>query len=521
MQVARNDGNGIFVGEKGRPNVAKIETRSRGQELRSSLVIKTPSASAKLPIQRVAQGRVVARHDDNFRLWLGLRDKSVFKSAWGLAGRWKGRLSFALLDHGSSSVANLVLTILATRWLPIESFGYYGVVWAISFLIEAIATSLINDPLPAIISQRRQSMRPQLYTAVLSVSLIFGGITSLILIAGAIAALLWSVELGVLLLCLAAANPFQRLQFVVRRLCYMRDRQDIAAVAGVVFAIVLLGGAVVLRAMGQFTAPVIVLLWGLASGATFLVGVASGISRPAAIRRAIVTWLVGRLWHSGRWLIGASLAFWVGNQGILPLVAIFAGPAASGILQALQVLFIPVARFNVAINYAVVPALADLAAGAGARRMRFAGLCGVIAFSLVAVSYSAVVLIAHEGILTLLYHKAEITSAAGLLWPLAAAAILESATQGLVLVLVASAHTRAIFMSRVASVPVFLLGALILGPPMGVEGIMWAVVASRGVIILMDLAGAMGYYILDNGSQMGESVEGQVGALRKNLTNAE
>lgn len=406
------------------------------------------------------------------------------KSVWVLANRWTWRLGYALVDQACSSVSNFLLTIMVASSIPIESFGDYAITWSISLLIEGIATSLINDPLPAISSQRRPSTRKLLATAAIWINLIFGGVTSLLIAFGAIAARSWSLELSTLLFCLAVANPFQRLLYFIRRLCYLQDRQVVAAAAAIAFSAVLLGSALGLRIMGELTAPVTVLLWGTASAAACFVGLANGISPIRATPLAAIIWLTRELWNSGRWLIGATLAYWIGNQGVLPIVAIFAGPAATGILRALQNLLTPVSQFNAAISVALVPRIADIAVNSAPRRLRHLSLYVVIIFSLVAISYSAILLIAPEMILMVVYKKMEIVTAASLLWPLSLGTIIDSVTQGIGVALYAVARMRAIFVARLFGLFVFLLGAGILGRMLGIEGVVWAIVASNAVIAI-------------------------------------
>jgi Na+-driven multidrug efflux pump len=73
-----------------------------------------------------------------------------------------------------------------------------------------------------------------------------------------------------------------------------------------------------------------------------------------------------------------------------------------------------------------------------------------------------------------LYKKPEIAAASDFLWLLALCAIVESSIRGMANILLASGSTRAIFVSRVSSLPVFFVGALILVPAMGIKGLILA-----------------------------------------------
>ena len=230
---------------------------------------------------------------------------------------------------------------------------------------------------------------------------------------------------------------------------------------------------------GEFlSAPAVVLLWGGGAIATTLVGFASGVWRPGATRFYIIVGLAWRLWGSGRWLLGAGLAYWISNLGMLPLAAIYAGPAAAGILRALQTLFVPLTLGNGAINTMLLPRLAEIAAGQDRHRMRSIVRSTLVVYVVIALSYSSALVVKSESLVALVYHQAEITASAGLLWPLALVYIMEGATVVLGMILLAGARSRPIFLARTFSALVLFLGVVALVPAMGLAGIVWATIAS-------------------------------------------
>jgi O-antigen/teichoic acid export membrane protein len=402
----------------------------------------------------------------------------MLRSAWGYAFQWKGRISYALLDQSCSGASSFILTVLVARSVPIESFGAYALVWSISLCCESISTSLVNDPLPAIVSEQRSRLRTHLLRAASWVNLSLAGVISLAIIGSALLVSVWSTEVGLQLALLAIVNPSQRLQCFIRRLCYLQNQQSIAAAASFASATVLLGGATALSFADMLSAPAAVLLWGAAAGATILVGIATGIWRPGATRYNVIIGLIWRFWRSGRWLLGASSAYWISNS-ILPFAAIYAGPAAAGILRALQLLFIPVTQANSAIAMTLVPRLAEIVAGKDQHRMRSIGPSAIILFVMIALLYSSALLAMSESVLARLYdQKMEFTAAAGLLWPLALGTIAEAATQGAGAILLAAGQSRTIFLARMFSALVFLLAVAALVPRLGLAGIVWAYVTS-------------------------------------------
>ena len=83
----------------------------------------------------------------------------MFRSLFGHVSRWKERICYALVDQACSSASSLVLTVLVARSVPIESFGAYALVWFISMSCDTICNSLVNDPMPAIFSEKQQKSR--------------------------------------------------------------------------------------------------------------------------------------------------------------------------------------------------------------------------------------------------------------------------------------------------------------------------------------------------------------------------
>jgi O-antigen/teichoic acid export membrane protein len=402
----------------------------------------------------------------------------MLRSAWGYAFQWKGRISYALLDQACSSASSFILTVLVARSVPIESFGAYAVVWSISLCCESISTSLVNAPLPAIVGDQQSRLRSDLLRAASWINLFLGGVISLAIIGGAPLVSAWWPEVGIQLALLAIVNPCQRLQCFIRRLCYLENRQSIAAAASLASATVLIGGATGLLYAHMLSAPAAVLLWGAAAAATILVGIATKIWRPGATRYDVIIGLIWRFWQSGSWLLGASSAYWISNS-ILPFAAISAGPAAAGILRALQLLFIPVNQWNAATSMVLLPRFAEIMAGEDQRRIRVIGLSLVIMYLLIASLYSSVLLAMPGSILASLYpQNGEIIAAAGLLWPFALATIALAANQGMEVILLAAARTRIMFLTHMLSALVFLLAVIALVPRLGLAGIVWAYVTS-------------------------------------------
>lgn len=408
-------------------------------------------------------------------------------SAWSMAQRWKGRIFYAVLDQGFASGANFLLTILCIVWMPLDAFGRYVIVWAISLLIETGQVSLILDPMPAIVARYGQRNRKRLDIAGFWVVVLYGLLTSLLLLASIPGFMRFAPEFVLPIACLAAANLFQRLYMYFRRLSYIHDRQDIAATASFVYSVALLGGACTLFLLGQLSVHAVILVWGLANGVAVVAMYVMGLACPGRPVLTRIVWLARQLWLSGRWLIAAAMGYWATTWGMLPLIAATAGLETAGVVRALQNLFTPIVQFNAALNLAILPRVADKVVTAGQRYARTFAIYSSALFVGLVVIYAGLVLAESKPILSLLYRKPEIAAGAHLLWPLGLAMILEAARQGSSMALLSLNVTRPLFISRVIAISIFAIGAIALGRLWPAEGILWAYAMSHaaGTALIM------------------------------------
>lgn len=403
---------------------------------------------------------------------MGLRSR--VHDAWLFTHRWKGRIFFAFADQGLFSASNFVLTILYATWLPIEDFGRYVVVWTVALFIEAIQGSLIIDSLPAIVSRYGRHNRQRIDSAALWVVIAFS-IASSLLLAGAAAALSgWFPNYAGPLLVLALVNPLQRLYLFFRRLCYIRDRQAIAAAAALVYGVASFAGVFALAHFHAMSVGAVLALSGLGSAAAILVIMLAGVGRLTKIRPINVTWLAAQIWRSSRWLAPAAVVSWVITWGMFPIIAAVSGAAAAGIVRALQNLLTPVVQFNAALNLAILPRVADKVADHGGLYARKFAIRATVIFTAIVSIYCALILATSHIILPAIYKKPEIAASAFLLWPLALAIICEGARIASSMSLLATRRTRVVFMARLVALAAFAGAGIGLSYFMGYVGIMWA-----------------------------------------------
>lgn len=407
--------------------------------------------------------------------------------AWQLAHRWKARVLFAFIDQGAYSLTNFLLTILFASWLPLDTFGRYVVVWTASLFVEAIQISLIVEALPAIVSRHGRRNKQRVDTAAFWVVIAYSAVTSLVLVAAAFIVDLWWPPYFEALLALALANPLQRLYLFFRRLAYIRDRQDAAAVTAVLYGLVSVAGAFLLARTHTLSLASAILLWGLGALVAVVTAIALDIGRPRALRPANVVWLALEIWRSGRWLSGAAAASWLSTWAVFPLIAATAGAGTAGIVRALQNLLTPVVQFNAALHLAVLPRVADKIADVGDHYGTRFARHGTLFFAAIAAGYCAVILIAAPLILPALYARPEIAASAHLLWPLACSIVLDAVRQASSISLLATRRTRIVFVARWLALAAFAGSGLLLSAVIGAEGLLWAaaIASATGAAVVL------------------------------------
>jgi O-antigen/teichoic acid export membrane protein len=405
--------------------------------------------------------------------------------------RWKGRIFFAFADQGLFSATNFALTILYAAWLPIDDFGRYVVVWTAALFIEAIQTSLIIDALPAITSRYGRRNRRRLDSAAVWVVAGFSlGSSALLAIAAVVLAetfpsYVWPVFI------LALVNPVQRFYLFFRRLCYIRDRQSVAAAAATAYAVASVSGALGLVALQALSVPAAIAVSGLGAAAAIVVSLLLGVGRATRSRPAYVIWLAAKIWSASRWLTPAAVMSWLITWGIFPLIAAVGGAASAGIVRALQNLLTPVVQFNAALNLVLLPRVADNVADRGGSYAQRFARHGTAIFTSSAVIYCAVIIAAAPVILPMIYRKPEIAAAAALLWPLSLTIVCEAARGASSIALLATRRTRIVFLARIAALAAFACAGATLSYLMDYTGLLWANAIGTAVGAAVVMAAAM------------------------------
>lgn len=316
--------------------------------------------------------------------------------------RWFGRGLWALTDRGLFSVSNFVLNILLARWLTPDGYGAFAIAFTMFLLLGAIHSGLLTEPM-LVFGPSKHRDRFREYLGVLLVwHVVFalGGSLVLIVAAAATQGLGWSVTAGALL-ALSIASPFILLQWLARMACYVRLDPRPAAIAGITYLAMVIGGTVALHEAHRLSSASALILMGgasLASVAWLLFRLRPrwpGGSSETAFRKAVLA----DHWRYGRWASGTGILTWIPGQVYYLVLPLWGGLAATASLRALMNLVMPIMHAYSALALLLTTVLARQRRG----RFREVVAWSLLGFTAGAVVYWGVLGIGRDIFVDLLY----------------------------------------------------------------------------------------------------------------------
>lgn len=234
------------------------------------------------------------------------------------------------------SGVNFLTGILIARFLGIEEFGVFTLVWMAVLFVNSIQMAMISAPMMTIGPKQAEENKASYYGAVVLQQLIFSILTSLLLWGGVIMSDLTNPEWGVshLALPLAMALFFFQSQDFLRRLLFTENR------APIVFA------SDVISYLGR-TVILLVLFLGYqlnTAGVLWVIALTSALAIiPAWYQLDALTFsrkqllpVFKRHWILSKWLTASAVMQWMSVHYFIVVAGSLLGPVAVGALKAAQ-----------------------------------------------------------------------------------------------------------------------------------------------------------------------------------------
>lgn len=246
------------------------------------------------------------------------------------------RVNWALADQSMVSGANFVTTIVLARYLGIEEFGRFALVWMAVLFVNSLQHAMVNMAMMSIGPKQAEAGLPAYYGAVFAQQAVFAVLSFVLLGLGALAcdALFPAWGLSGLALPLAFAGFAFQMQDFLRRYFFTRGRPGAAMATDAVSYLGQLVLLLVLFLFVEFHSAGVLWIVGGTSGAAAALALFA-IERPvwsAVVFREVLA----RHWRFSRWLTASALMRWMsGNFFIIAAAAVLGSPAA-GALKAAQ-----------------------------------------------------------------------------------------------------------------------------------------------------------------------------------------
>lgn len=296
------------------------------------------------------------------------------RAAWV---QWADRGAWAIADQGLFASSNFVLNLLLARWLAPAEYGAFALAFAVFLLLSGLHFAFISDPMLVFGASRYHAAPERYLRELLRGHWLFCGAQSLLLAAaGGVLVLARAPLVGRAFLALAAASPFVLLCWLLRRACYVRLRTSWAALAGGLYAALMVPGLYLLYRAGALSVASALAVTGMASlaasawlaarlgvrldgltardGATRSAAAGDVEAGEAHVRRADVR---RAHWEYGRWAAGSSALLWT-TWGVSTIVVpAWGGLAAAGTLKALANTVLPISHAQASVAAVLVPAL--------------------------------------------------------------------------------------------------------------------------------------------------------------------
>ena len=327
-------------------------------------------------------------------------------------GKWIGRSVWSFLDQGLFALSNFALNVLLARWLGESDYGAFSVAFTVFLFLGVLYSALMIEPMLVFGPGRYQGAFLSYLRVLGSVHWRFAAVATAV-IGMVCAAFYFGSPVFPSLLVLSLVSGLILQQWLLRRACYVRMEPQVAAIGGIVYLIVVFGGAFGLRETGQLSAVNGILLMAIASIAASLwirFRLSSrGRDECEGPERST---LIHDHWNYGKWAVATGILSWFpGNIYMLVLPA-WHGEEASGALRASFNLALPMLQVAASAGTMLLPVFVRAKSGPGfARSLR--GI--LLLLGLPSVVYAGIVALFGKPLFLALYDGAY-ADAAGSAW---------------------------------------------------------------------------------------------------------
>lgn len=267
-------------------------------------------------------------------------------------GKLRSKLGWTIGDQLIASATNAVLSILVARSVTEIEFGAFSLAFIVFAFAVGIVRAVVTDPLIIEYSKADADALRQASGKAAGASGLLGIVAGLSCVCASLAV---GGTTRTTFLALALVLPGLLIQDAWRRTFFAAGRPSSAFANDSLWAVLQIGGALILINLGMGSVVRLVLVWGIAAAIAAIFGSWQMKVKPHPI--------LGIRWAWSHRNLGSKLGLdFLISQGTfnvaMTLIAVVAGLAAAGALRAGQVLLGPVQVLFLALTSFALPLLA-------------------------------------------------------------------------------------------------------------------------------------------------------------------
>jgi O-antigen/teichoic acid export membrane protein len=254
---------------------------------------------------------------------------------------------------------HLLINVMLARWLPIEEYGVFALVYSVVVFLNALHTAMVAEPVAVFWGENLNRTRAFVGEA-LSLNLAFAAISAVVGLAGAgilVAIGLMPARTALLVPFLAVAMPTF---WYVRQAAYADLRPWAAFTRSAIYGGGFVLGVVALKLAAATSMEGALAVMGAAALVASLGGSTRYWARPARPTSAEARRFVAKAWTYGRWSAPAGMLTWVTNNIYIVALPFASTVADSGRLKMVLNLLLPFQQVLLGLSLIGLPMLARM-----------------------------------------------------------------------------------------------------------------------------------------------------------------
>lgn len=260
-------------------------------------------------------------------------------------GGWASKISGALVDQSVFAGSNFVINIMLARFMPVEAYGAFVVVYTWFLLAQNLYDAFLTEPMAIIGSGKYiNSLKAYFgYTFVghVIIALVLAGLLG---IAAVIASVFDSEIVAHTMLAAAVCCPLLLTRWLTRQPFYIVGQPQFSTIGGLIYFAASMAGVFALEHFHMLTPVSAMLVLGVASIlSSVLLSVvfikpsfdfnATPLSRADVIKDH---------WDYGKWSSGSKIATWLPTNLYYVVLPLLVSLGASAALRAMSMVLMPI-----------------------------------------------------------------------------------------------------------------------------------------------------------------------------------